>query len=80
MATPEGRTEIMGMMAEVFNGINGGEPLDVAQLVSMTSQFSAKQDEIAGGHWNLNLEDHTKATTHTMGIFGTDGKMTLQQY
>ena len=39
MGTPEGRTEMMGMMAEMFNGINGGEPLDTAQIVSMSTHM-----------------------------------------
>ena len=80
MSSPEGRTEMMGMMGGKFDEVDGGNALDADGFWKLTASMLSMQDEVCGGHWVIQQADHAAVTNHVIGIFGADGKMTKQQW
>ena len=67
-------------MGNVFDTIDGDNALNAAGFWKFNESMQAMQDEIAGGHWNVNQDAHAAVTNHVISIFGTDGKMTKEQF
>ena len=80
MSTPEGRIEMMGMMDHFFNSVDAGQPLDATGFWAFHNLSECEQDKIAGGHWLIDQTAHRKSTEYCIELFGTDGKMSLDQF